>query len=954
MRFDTWYRPKLPPAVASVRPERLSCPFTSNWKDVPRCNRILLVIRTPSAADIGKKRLAVLHDIILHNLTERAMKIARRWNRLDGEKAPPAMAFGVVAWMPGRSTHSNSSAGSFNWAHDALHQACRMLQPGRLHFLCHDVLDTLIGNPPHQRGWIQEIDIGEHTLPVSSNLDLPAIRLFKRTYGDRAVINLDDANLLGHMSELLAILIMGRCPWSLTHLQPKIRVLTTLSEVRALFNKMLQHPFALDLETKNLTVHSNAMLTLQVAFNERQSYMVPMKHVSAPWTPKELRMIYRRLRHLLWDRDPYIMDGQYIVGQNLSFDGRILRQELGLPVIKWRLWDIMAGEYCMDENLGRLRRTTGGGVWGLDSILARYHNDFYFGDDHNKKGTATQFATRPTLTSNMLRYAGMDVQAPFAIHAMQRRKAHAEDDDDGQRFARLMTGLWSDTTHFLSSLEQNGAYVDVNYLQEQVDPSTGAIYQEIDKYLEELKATPGVRKAEQFLSKQHGPGLFGDAGTFDVRNTKHKEVLFFDVLKLSADETAGGKRSMNKAFKKKHKDVPEVALWSIYEKGMDIQSTINSYCKIFANGTHGSASPDSLLDHRIHSSYGYLYVVTGRTSSWNPNLQNIPEHGQYAENAKRVFVSPNGTLTIRMDYSTHEILCWCQLSGDPKMAEMFHKIRGILEAHAAHPTEESRRLLKLADPHRMANNTFTGTPVAEVTDDARQGTKAVVFGAIFGKHIRTMAKELGISEREMEIIYDKYFGAHPVARDYLVGVRKSAQKDLYIGNQLGHRRHLYGYMAGVQSLDGELDRRAQNAPIQGFASQVSCIAGRLITLDLASDAVLDDHHDWNGSSFDMPAMDAQIAKYVHDAHYLYIRSDAVGDYMERMKYWAEDGLVEYTSVLYGIDWSVVPWVSFEMGDTADKMVALDGTEQMLEDTLSDLVNQQNTRLFRSSRAEVMS
>ena len=954
MVLNQWHQMKLPPAIAGLRPIRVSCPFSANWSTVPRRNRILLVVRAPSAADINKKRLAILHETLLHNLTDRAIKIAKRWNQIDGEPALEEMAFGIVAWMPGHSERSSTSAGNFSWAHDALHMACKKMKPGRLHFLCNDVLDTLIGSPIYHRGWIKEIEIGGQVLPVSANLDLPTIRVFKRMYGDRAVINLDDANLLGHMSDMLAILIMDRCPWSLAHLQPRIRVLRTISEVRALFNKMIQHPFALDLETENLSVHKNAMLTMQIAFNERRSYMVPMKHMSSPWTPKELRFIYRRLRHILWDRDPYIMDDMYMVGQNLSFDGRILRQELGLPVIKWRLWDIMSGEYCMDENMGRIRYMTGGGVWGLDSILARYQNDFYFDSDHNKKGTAMQFATSPTLTKNMLKYAGMDVQAPFAIHTMQRRRAHAEDRDGGKRFSRLMLGLWSDTTHFLSSLEQNGAYVDVKYLHNEVNPGTGAIYQEMGKYLDDLKDTPGVRKTEKLLTKKTGPGLFGDMSAFDVRNTKHKELLFFDVLKLSADATSSGRRSMNKAFKKKHKAVPEVALWSIYEKGMDIQSTINSYCKIFASGdSNGSANPDSLLDHRIHSSYGYFNVVTGRTSSWNPNLQNIPEHGQYAKNAKRVFVSPDGTVTVRMDYSTHEILCWCQLSGDPKMSEMFHKIRGILEAHAIHPTDESQRMLKFADPHRMSYNTFTGTPVEEVTDTQRQSTKAIVFGAIFGKHQRTMAKELGISEREMEAIYDKYFGAHPVARDYLSDVQKSARKDLYIANQMGHRRHLYGYMAGLSSLDSELDRRATNAPIQGFASQVSCIAGRLINLDLASDAHLDDRNDWNGSSFDPPAFAAQIAKYVHDAHYLYIQSGPVGEYMDRMKYWAEDGLVEYTSVLYDIDWSVVPWVSFEIGDTADKMVALDGTEKMLEDSLAELVNQQKARLFKASRAEVM-
>ena len=945
-----WHSLKDPDPPKEKKLWRLSIPVSMNW-DSAKHKFLFIVDHVPTPNLSNRKLLSGHERRILENLIRRAFSLAR--SRRIGSKhpvQPKDCAWAAVSWS-GFVTYDSSATDTQirtwdDWQRNRMEGIFKNLAPTHVHFFGEYAAWQMYNIGVEHRGWIRDVKVAGKSMKVSANLSFTST-LFIDTRNERTryYYEPDDANLLGHMASNLSYLFLGYNPYSLAHLTPKYKVVGTRKAFNELMRKLWNaEKFSLDLETDNLTVHHNAIVTLQVAFSSRKAYVVPLKCVGSPWSAKDFRYVYACLRKVFGRKFPQDdWNIPYIIGQNLSFDYRVLQTELGLHTMYYRTWDVMAGEYSLDENLSRLNvhRASTLGVndevkhkpWALDALLARYGNDFYYEDRFSKSRSPS--IAKSEITDTILQYCAMDVQAPFAIHDMQIRQADLDGGREG--FYKRMLGIWSDTTHVISQFIRMGTHMDREYVVKQYGSDTSDIEKERSKLLRKLYKCKGVRKANAILVDRLPPhtSLFestdmDEKWLFDIAKEEHKQLLFLEVLGLEpVSRTAGGKPSLGKDFKQKYASVKEVALWNAMEESVMVRGHVRNYF-------HKLHDPDGMSDDCVHASYGYLMVVTGRSNSHDPNLQNAPNHGQYAKLVKRAFTARPGHTQVKVDYCTHEVACWCQQSSDETLADVFNRIEKAVREYVASPTEKGFTDLKLMDIHRINYSLFTGTRVEDVTPTQRQSAKNMVFGAIYGEHPSTIAKKLNISGEEMKDIHERFFSKFPKARDWLSDARDFAARNLYVENPLGHRRHLHGYLADIPSVTSAMDRRAMNSPIQGFASQLQFLAARMVhvsAIDMLERKGTLPEAEWSSEHgrYIVDPLPIVISQSIHDSLHTDIRDDYLRKGIRILQHEMSKGLVERTKAMYGIDWIIRPRLDFEIGVTGDALHAWDGTKRNLKE-----------------------
>ena len=207
---------------------------------------------------------------------------------------------------------------------------------------------------------------------------------------------------------------------------------------------------------------------------------------------------------------------------------------------------------------------------------------------------------------------------------------------------------------------------------------------------------------------------------------------------------------------------------------------------------------------RIHTSFNQAVTATGRLSSTNPNLQNIPVREERGREIRKAFIpSDEDHLILSADYSQVELRLMAHLSGDEGLIEAFEHGEDIHAATAA-------RLF--------------GVPLAEVTRDQRRKAKTANFGIIYGISAFGLAQRLGISRTEAKTIIDGYFASYPGVKAYMERVVREAQQQGYVTTLFGRKRFLADINSGNAVARGLAERNAINAPIQGSAADIMKMA----------------------------------------------------------------------------------------------------------------------------------
>ncbi len=285
-------------------------------------------------------------------------------------------------------------------------------------------------------------------------------------------------------------------------------------------------------------------------------------------------------------------------------------------------------------------------------------------------------------------------------------------------------------------------------------------------------------------------------GEFNINSPKQLGEVLFDRLGLAVKglkKTAGGARSTRESELLKLKDShPIINELLAYRELAKLLGTYVDPLPLLADAAG-----------RLHTKLNQAGAATGRMSSQNPGLQNVPTHGERGEEIRRGFVAAPGHEWLGADYSQIEIRVLAQLSGDPALIEIFNKGEDV---HAG-----------------VASRVFGVAPEA-VTKEMRRQAKVINFGIIYGMGINALRANLGGTREEAEQFYDNYFRTFPRIRHYFDEVKSDAYRQGFTATYFGRRRHLAGLKSKLPFVRAEAERMAMNAPIQGTAADIIKLA----------------------------------------------------------------------------------------------------------------------------------
>lgn len=321
----------------------------------------------------------------------------------------------------------------------------------------------------------------------------------------------------------------------------------------------------------------------------------------------------------------------------------------------------------------------------------------------------------------------------------------------------------------LSDMEKEGVHVDA---------------EELKRYGEELAAQIAVLEKE----------IYEGAGeTFNINSPKQLGHILFEKLEMPyGKKTKTGYSTAADVLEKLAVEYPLVSKILEYRQLAKLKST-------YADGLANFIEEDG----RIHTNFQQTVTATGRLSSTDPNLQNIPIRMELGRMIRKVFLPKDGYVFVDADYSQIELRILAHMSGDEMLIQAYREAQDI---------------------HRMTASQVFHTPFEEVTDLQRRNAKAVNFGIVYGISSFGLSQDLSISKKEAQEYIERYFESYPKIKEFLDGCVEKAKKDGYSVTMFGRRRPLPEISSSnfMQRSFGE--RIAMNAPIQGTAADIIKIA----------------------------------------------------------------------------------------------------------------------------------
>lgn len=504
--------------------------------------------------------------------------------------------------------------------------------------------------------------------------------------------------------------------------------------------------FVFDTETDSLDPMRANLIGLSLAAEIGKAAYVPFGH-HYPDAPVQLERaaVLDALRPLL--TDPAIEK----IGQHGKYDLHVLRRH-GVEV---------AG-YGQDTLLESFVLNSGSARHDLDSLARRYLGyDTVKYEDLCGKG-AKQIAFAQVALDDATRYAAEDADITLRLHRVLAPKLAAE-----PGLESVYRDIEMPLVPVLARIEANGVRVDADELRRQsADLSR--------------RMLAAQRKATELAGR-----------SFNLDSPKQLQALLFDELGLPAVvKTPTGQPSTN-----------EEALEAIADQH-ELPRVILEYRALAKlRSTYTDKLPDMIHPDtgRVHTSYHQAGAATGRLSSSDPNLQNIPIRTEDGRRIRRAFVAPPGRKLVACDYSQIELRIMAHLSGDPGLVGAFES--GV-------------------DVHRATAAEVFGRKLEEVTGNERRAAKAINFGLMYGMSAFGLARQLSIGRGEAQDYIALYFSRYPGVRDYMEATRRQARDKGYVETVFGRRLYLDYINAGSQSQRAGAERAAINAPMQGTAADI--------------------------------------------------------------------------------------------------------------------------------------
>lgn len=677
----------------------------------------------------------------------------------------------------------------------------------------------------------------------------------------------DNASLLDFFIIHLDILIEGKDRYTIDKDNWETILVKDIQQFKSMMEEIESTQVTCyDTETTGLSRTQETLLTVQIAVSPKKAYILPWQHKQSPWTEKELNYIKSRFKK-------YFERGtsKFHIYQNAKYDLSQFFSHLNLRYYNHRIYDLMAGEFCLCENRKFLNNVGILGPYTLEFIAKNYGAGDIFKEGKLGKKDRTILADEDLV--DIAEYGAKDVILPYQIAKFQLQEAKRRGDSG---FLKLVTDQLSSMIYCFTIMEFNGSLIDKAYLLELRDKNSvlGKKFKEVE---EKFKTLDSVKKANDILLEEGGysakNSLFGiKKWLFDINREDSQQKLFYDVLNLKPLEIKkNGKGALGKDFKDAYKDVPEVALLNDHDKIKKVKTTF-----IDAHFDRFKTDKDLAADSRLRSSYQFTGVVTGRASSQNPNLQQIPSRGEYCAMVRRQFIAPSNCLLMHLDYSAHEVRNWGNVAKDEMVCNAFDQgkqLRKQVRYYFSMDLDiwkkfrefqketkwvckdkdqqltyeqkvelinniEDKKFKKLCqlcldlenkgDVHKLNYEFFFGVPAYLVNKQQRQSVKSVVFGVIYGKGAMTLAEDIHGTEEEAQHIMDMLFEKFENGGNWIRQTQANGKKTYQVKSPLGRIRHLCAYRHPGFSVQSSMDRKGPNSCIQGFASDIGFMAGKIL------------------------------------------------------------------------------------------------------------------------------
>ena len=528
----------------------------------------------------------------------------------------------------------------------------------------------------------------------------------------------------------------------------------------------------LDTETTSTSPIDAELVGLSFAIKEHEAFYVPI-----PANREEALRIINIFKPLY--EDPKILK----VGQNLKYDLEVLRNydvRLDGP-----MWDTMIAHYLIQPELRH----------NMDYMAEVYlHYKTVHIDELIGPRGKNQRSMRDLSPTEVYEYACED--ADITLQLKNKLEPELKKHECEDLFYQIEMPLMP----VLAEMEMNGVCLDTQSLAETSKQFTARM-NEIEQRIYELAGQQ-----------------------FNIASPKQVGEILFDKLKIveKAKKTKTGQYVTSEEVLQQLKNKHEIVADILEHRGLK---------KLI--GTYIDALP-KLINPRtghIHTSFNQTITATGRLSSSDPNLQNIPIRGEDGKEIRKAFIPEPGQLFFSADYSQIELRVMAHLSNDENMIRVFQEGKDLHAATAANIYKK---------------------PIEEVTRDERTKSKRANFGIIYGITVFGLAERLDIPRDEAKMLIDGYFETFPQVYDYMEQSKEVARKQGYVTTLFGRRRYLPDINSANATVRGFAERNAINAPIQGTAADIIKVAmihifNRFKVENIKSKMILQVHDELNFS-----------------------------------------------------------------------------------------------------------
>ena len=507
-----------------------------------------------------------------------------------------------------------------------------------------------------------------------------------------------------------------------------------------LTNKIL----SLDTETTSTNSMDAELVGLSFSVKEHEAFYVPI--------PENREEAQKRVEIF---RPVYENEEILKIGQNLKYDLEVLRN-YGI-VLKGKMWDTMIAHYLIQPELRH----------NMDYMAEIYLNyqTVHIDELIGPKGK-NQRSMRDLSPTDVYEYACED--ADITLQLKNKLEAELQKYECEHLFYEIEMPLMP----VLAEMEMNGVCLDTESLAETSKQFTQRMM-DIEKRIYELAGEP-----------------------FNIASPKQVGDILFEKLKIveKPKKTKRGQYVTSEEVLQQLRHKHEIVELILDHRGLK---------KLL--GTYIEALP-KLINPRtghIHTSFNQTITATGRLSSSDPNLQNIPIRGEDGKEIRKAFIPEPGCLFFSADYSQIELRVMAHLSGDEQMIKVFREGKDLHAATAANIYKK---------------------PIEEVTRDERTKSKRANFGIIYGITVFGLAERLDIPRDEAKMLIDGYFDTFPQVHQYMEESKEIARKQGYVTTLFGRRRYLPDINSANSVVRGFAERNAINAPIQGTAADIIKVA----------------------------------------------------------------------------------------------------------------------------------